>query len=131
MIEGGNEMEMRRNRNGNGGGNEMEMRWNGGNDHSRPPYVWQVEACACGFGDRSFQPAGEGLRNRLYNAIYVHNLCRHLHTHNTQLYPGQLQAEAILQAGGTVVKIHGGGFATDAYSSYNLVYIGNIRCQVN
>ena len=59
-------------------------------------------------------------------------LCRHVtftHTRHTVISwitPGRGSI-----AGGTVVKIYGGGFATDAYSSYNLVYIGNIPCQVN
>ena len=128
---GGNEIEMRRNRNGNGGGNEMEMRWNGGNDHSATVCLCKLRHVHVVLVTDLSNPRGRGWETG-YITLYMYIiLCRHLHTHNTQLYPGQLQAEAVLQAGDTVVKIHGGGFATDAYSSYNLVYIGNIPCQVN
>ena len=33
-------------------------------------------------------------------------------------------------AGGTKVTVWGSGFSTDAYNSVNLIYIGNIPCNV-
>lgn len=61
-------------------------------------------------------------------------------TGSTALYPPPLHTHTGISwvtptragiAGGTTVKIYGSGFATDAYSSSNLVYLGNIPCQVN
>ncbi len=34
-------------------------------------------------------------------------------------------------AGGTKVTIYGSGFSTDAYDSANLVFFGNVPCEVN
>jgi len=70
-------------------------------------------------------------RTRTHTHAHTHTHTRtHTHTHtHTDIYWITPDRGSI--AGGTVVKIYGSGFVTDAYSSSNLVYIGNIPCQVN